>query len=275
MSDLLQLARPDLRSLVPYEPAAYEPALVRMNANEAPWRAPGDHSERGLNIYPPPRPAQLTTALAAHYQVDPEQILVTRGSSEAIDLLIRSFCRAGIDEVILCPPTFGMYSFYAQTQGAQLRQVPLRADAGFSLDVDGILDAWNDNSRLLFICSPNNPTGQKFDRQAITALCESLRGRGLVVIDEAYREFSATPDYSELRERFDHVVLLRTLSKAGKHQPAVYLSHPGNRAGYRVPDTRIVSRGQGAPDADQDRAGAARPGTGQAGRRGQGVAQRG
>jgi histidinol-phosphate aminotransferase len=214
MSDLLQLARPDLRSLVPYEPAAYEPALVRMNANEAPWRAPGDHSERGLNIYPPPRPAQLTTALAAHYQVDPEQILVTRGSSEAIDLLIRSFCRAGIDEVILCPPTFGMYSFYAQTQGAQLRQVPLRADAGFSLDVDGILDAWNDNSRLLFICSPNNPTGQKFDRQAITALCESLRGRGLVVIDEAYREFSATPDYSELRERFDHVVLLRTLSKA-------------------------------------------------------------
>jgi histidinol-phosphate aminotransferase len=214
MSNLLQLARPDLARLVAYEPAAYEPALIRMNANEAPWRAPGDHSDRGLNIYPPPRPAQLTAALAAHYQIPQDAILVTRGSSEGIDVMIRAFCRAGQDEVVLCPPTFGMYAFYAQVQGAVLRNVPLLADAGFSLDVEGILQAWNDNSRLLFICSPNNPTGQKFDRGAITELCEALAGRGIVIIDEAYREFSNSADYTALREQFEHVVLLRTLSKA-------------------------------------------------------------
>ncbi len=232
MSAVLRLARPDLAALVAYEPAAYEPELVRLNANEAPWRAPGDASARGLNIYPPPRPAALTAALAAHYQVPETQLLVTRGSSEAIDVLMRAFCRAGTDEVLLCPPTFGMYTFYAQVQGAVIRTVPLRAAADFALDVDGILSAWNDSSRLLFICSPNNPTGQKQDRHAITALCEALAGRGVVVIDEAYREFSTTPDYSELRERFDHVVLLRTLSKA--------LALAGLRCGALLADPAVV-----------------------------------
>ena len=214
MSDVLELARPELRSLVTYEPAAYEPAMVRMNANEAPWRAPGDSSARGLNIYPPPRPAQLAAAMARHYQVPEDNLLITRGSSEAIDLMIRSFCRAGIDSVVLCPPTFGMYYFYARVQGAAIKDVPLLPDTGFGLDVDGILAAWTDTCRLLFICSPNNPTGQKLDRGAISELCEALTGRGVVVIDEAYREFATTPDYRDLQERFEHVVLLRTLSKA-------------------------------------------------------------
>jgi histidinol-phosphate aminotransferase len=233
MSDVLRLARPDLRDLVAYEPAAYEPALVRMNANEAPWRAPGDISDRGFNIYPPPRPAQLTAALAAHYRVPEDNLLVTRGSSEAIDVMIRAFCRAGRDELVLCPPTFGMYSFYAQVQGAVIRNVPLRAEAGYALDVDGILRAWNENSRLLFICSPNNPTGQKFDRGAISELCETLDGRAVIVIDEAYREFSDTPDYSALGERFEHVVLLRTLSKA--------LALAGLRCGSILAAPQVIS----------------------------------
>ena len=98
MSSVLDLVRPDLRGFRPYAPAAYEPGLVRLNANESPWRLPADKTERGLNVYPPPRPLALNEALAAHYGIKSNELLVTRGSSEAIDVLVRGFCEAGRDE---------------------------------------------------------------------------------------------------------------------------------------------------------------------------------
>ena len=98
MSTLLDLARPELRGIRPYVPGAYEPGCIRLNANESPWRAPGDASERGLNVYPPPRPTVLQEKLAEYYGIEQRQILVTRGSSEAIDVLIRGFCAAGRDK---------------------------------------------------------------------------------------------------------------------------------------------------------------------------------
>lgn len=230
--DLLALARPELRDLKAYQPARYEPDCLRLNANEAPWRAPNDDSERGLNIYPPPRPWALGERLASHYGVDPAELLITRGSSEAIDLLIRAFCVTGQDAVVLCPPTFGMYQVYAAIQGAALRRVPLRAEAGFTLDAGAVIEALDERSKLVFLCSPNNPTGNELDREAVERICAAAAGCGLVVIDEAYVDFIEGPSLLALRARHPHVVVLRTLSKA--HGLA------GARCGALIADPAVI-----------------------------------
>src|SRR5690606_27769263 len=131
---VLAQARAEIRALTPYSHAAWEPELVRMHANELPWRVDGDTSEAGLNRYPEPQPPALVEALARLYGVWPTQLLAGRGSDEAIDLLLRVFCRGGIDNVIVCPPTFGMYGVAARIQGAEVRTVPLCAEAGFALN---------------------------------------------------------------------------------------------------------------------------------------------
>jgi histidinol-phosphate aminotransferase len=213
MSALLDLARPELRGIRPYVPGAYEPGCIRLNANESPWRAPGDTSERGLNVYPPPRPTVLQEKLAAYYGIEQRQILVTRGSSEAIDVLIRGFCTAGRDKILVCPPTFDVYRLYAGIQNAGVVRVPLLADRNFALDTDKIVAALEPAVKIVFICSPNNPTGQSMARADIDRICRETAGRALVVIDEAYHEFAAGGDFLELRNRYEHVVLLRTLSK--------------------------------------------------------------
>jgi len=131
---MLELARPDIRALKAYEHARWEPGLVRLNANELPWRSPAEHSEAGLNRYPEPHPHVLAEALAAHYGVPASMLLPGRGSDEAIDVLIRAFCRAREDAVLICPPTFSMYAVAARIQGATVLEVPLRRGAGFALD---------------------------------------------------------------------------------------------------------------------------------------------
>ncbi|MGH8323290.1 MAG: aminotransferase class I/II-fold pyridoxal phosphate-dependent enzyme, partial [Steroidobacteraceae bacterium] len=140
MSWVSELARPDIVALKPYEHAAWEPRLERLHANELPWRRGGDDSVAGLNRYPEPQPHALVAGLAALYEVAPESVLVGRGSDEAIDLLTRSFCRAGRDAVLVCPPTFGMYAVSARIQGAEVVTVPLRAAAGFALDERAVLE---------------------------------------------------------------------------------------------------------------------------------------
>lgn len=218
MSDVLDLVRPELRRLKPYIPGDYEPNTLRLNANESPWRAPGDETERGLNRYPPPRPEVLTKKLGAYYGVPQSDVLVTRGSSEAIDVLLRAFCAAGRDSIVICPPTFDMYRLYAEIQDARVIRVPLkRSDdisEDFALDVDGILACIDQGAKLVFICSPNNPTGSSVDAADIERICEASTGRAVIVVDEAYREFSRQPSARPLQDRFDHVVLLRTLSKS-------------------------------------------------------------
>jgi len=214
MSDLAALARPEILELRPYRAAHYEEGLVRLNANETPWRPPGDESAAGLNHYPEARPATLTRCLAEFYGVAAEQVLVTRGSSEAIDLLIRCFCRPGLDDVIICPPTFGMYEVYAQLQGAGITAVPLDAQLDFELDVERIETAWTDRTKLVFVCSPNNPTGNRVATETIRDLANRLSGRGIVILDEAYAEFADADPTVELLDACDNVVVLRTLSKA-------------------------------------------------------------
>ncbi len=214
MNPILQLARPDILSLQPYQHAAWEPSLERMHANEMPWRANGDSTAAGLNRYPEPQPAELIEHLAALYGVAPEQVLAGRGSDEGIDLLVRAFCRAGQDSVLICPPTFGMYKVSARIQGAGVVEVPLVKEHNFALDADAVLAAWREDIKIVFVCSPNNPTGGLADHAAIERLCERLANRALVVVDEAYIEFARTDSLVAWLGRFPNLVVLRTLSKA-------------------------------------------------------------
>ncbi len=211
---LTELARPEIRSLKAYEHARWEPGLVRLHANELPWRAPQDATKAGLNRYPEPHPLALTAALAGLYGVEPARALVTRGSDEAIDLLVRSYCRAGSDAILICPPTFGMYGVAARVQGAAVIEVPLRRAQGFACDFQAIRERCSDRVKLVFLCSPNNPTGNRFPASEIRALARALEGRALLVVDEAYVEFAAQPSLRAELEALPGLVLLRTLSKA-------------------------------------------------------------
>jgi len=214
MSDILALARPDILTLKAYSHASWDPAFDRLHANELPWRAETDPSRAGLNRYPEPHPHELAAALASLYGVPAANLLPGRGSDESIDLVVRAFCRAGIDNVILCPPTFGMYKVAAQIQGAAVREVPLRKEHGYALDADGVLATCDANTKIVFLCSPNNPTGNAMDPAAVERLLAALAKRALVVVDEAYIEFSGAPSLAASLATFSNLVVLRTLSKA-------------------------------------------------------------
>ena len=214
MNWVIGRARADIRALQPYSHASWEPTLTRMHANELPWRVPGDSSAAGLNRYPEPQPPVLVQGLARLYGVAPEQLLAGRGSDEAIDLLVRVFCRADRDNVIVCPPTFGMFAVAARIQGAAVVPVPLLKERGFALDVQGILDRVDDNTKLVFVCSPNNPTGNAIPGAVLIDLCQRLAPRALLVVDEAYVEFSSQPSLAAQLSQLPNLALLRTLSKA-------------------------------------------------------------
>ena len=236
MSGILKLARPELTSLRPYTPGAYEPGFIRLNANESPWQTPGDLTARGLNIYPPPRPISVTQRLSEQYGVPADSLLVTRGTTEAIDVLIRGFCAAGHDQIVICPPTFDMYRLYAGIQGAEVLPVPLLRcrdpDQDFKLDVPCIIDRSSERTKLIFLCSPNNPTGRAMAPADVDAICRASEGRSLVVIDEAYQEFSTTKGFRDLQTRYEHVVLLRTLSK--------FVSLAGVRCGALIGQPELI-----------------------------------
>jgi histidinol-phosphate aminotransferase len=233
MSWVKELARPEIVALKPYEHAVWEPSLERLHANELPWRSLSDPTEAGLNRYPEPQPQELVQRLAQLYDVAPSQLLVGRGSDEPIDLLVRAFCRAGQDSVVVCPPTFGMYSVAARIQGAQVLSVPLRADRGFALDEGELLTRCTGDVKVVFLCSPNNPTGNLLDEQAILRIATRLAGRAVIVIDAAYIEFSASPCLSRHLHELPHLAILRTLSKA--HGLA------GARCGALLADPELIA----------------------------------
>ena len=207
------LMRSEILELAGYEAPEIATEVVRLHANENPWRPEVDQFRESLNHYPPARPIELEQALAARYSVNIDNIMATRGSSDAIDLLVRAFCRPGKDAVVVCPPAFEMYSVYAQIQGAIIHSVPLNASAGFSLDVPTLLQAVADTTKIIFLCSPNNPTGNCIPIATLEQVAAELTERSILVIDEAYGEFTETQDCAALL-RYENVVLLRTLSKA-------------------------------------------------------------
>lgn len=230
----LALARAEILELEPYSHAAWEPQLERLHANELPWRSAVDATHAGLNRYPEPQPRALVEGLAALYGVPPAELLVGRGSDEAIDLLTRAFCRAGEDSVLICPPTFGMYAVAARIQGAGVVRVPLLdAEHGFSLDVPEMLARCRESVKLVYVCSPNNPTGNRIEARTLLALADAIAGRALLVVDEAYIEFSAAASLASEVARRPFLVVLRTLSKA--HGLA------GARCGALIAAPEIVS----------------------------------
>ncbi len=215
VSSPLALARPEIRELEPYSHAAWEPALERLHANELPWRSALDTTCAGLNRYPEPQPRALVEGLATLYGVTPAEVLVGRGSDEAIDLLTRAFCRAGEDSVLVCPPTFGMYSVAARIQGAGVVRVPLLdAARGFALDAPAVLAHCDARVKLVYVCSPNNPTGNRVDEATLLHLADALAGRALLVVDEAYIEFSAAASLATRVASHPYLTVIRTLSKA-------------------------------------------------------------
>ncbi len=215
---VLDLARPDLRTLVGYSSARMEASggSILLNANESPWAQCGQLS---LNRYPDPQPERLRAQLAELYEVNSDQLLIGRGSDELIDLLVRAFCRAGRDAILVQPPTFGMYAVCAAVQGAQVRRVPLSAEKGFACDVDKVLaevdaSAKDTPVKLVFVCAPNNPTGNTSASSEILSLAQALSGKALLVVDEAYIEFADSESLATQVSNHENLVLLRTLSKA-------------------------------------------------------------
>jgi histidinol-phosphate aminotransferase len=209
-----QLARAEIRALKPYSHASWNPGLTRLHANEAPWRQAADTSDAGLNRYPEPQPALLVSRLAALYGVAADRVLVTRGSDEAIDLLSRIFLRAGRDAILQFSPTFGMYQVAARIQGGAVIEVPLEAHDRWQIDVDRALAAWNANVKIVYLCSPNNPTGNWLEPSRVAALCRALDGKAIIAIDEAYIEWSQHPSAAEWLDTYETLAVLRTLSKA-------------------------------------------------------------
>lgn len=214
MNPVVSLARPEIVTLKPYAHAAWLPSLTRLHANEAPWRPTGDTTVAGLNRYPEPQPQALIERLAMLYGVPASNILATRGGDEAIDLLSRIYLRAGTDAILQCTPTFGMYQVAARIQGAYVVEIPLDRAQGWALDPERLLSAWQPNMKLVFLCSPNNPTANLLDVKALEALCVALDGKAIVVIDEAYVEWSRSASLTRWLDRFSTLAILRTLSKA-------------------------------------------------------------
>ncbi len=236
MSAILDLLRPDLRDFAGYSSArrASVTGSIWLNANECPSPSPADPG-LALNRYPEPQPAQLRARLAGLYGVEAAQVLVTRGSDEGIDLLVRGFCRAGVDAVAIASPCFGMYAVCARVQGAPLVDVPLiDRDGAWSLDIEGIKSAVAQRAvRVVFLSSPANPTGQALAMAPVRELAQALRGRALLVLDEAYGEYSDVPSASSLLPEFDNLVVLRTLSKA--------YALAGARIGVTLADPALIA----------------------------------
>lgn len=207
MKPLSQLVRPNILALQPYSTARDEyqggEIEVWLDANESPYA-------NGVNRYPDPHQRELKKQLAVLKGVRPEQVFIGNGSDEAIDLAFRIFCEPGRDNAVSIAPTYGMYRVAAQTNDVEMREVPLGPD--FSLPVEALLAAADDRTKLLWLCSPNNPTGNAFPEREIEQLLR--RFEGMVVLDEAYIDFAEGRGFLPRLGEFPNLIVLQTLSKA-------------------------------------------------------------
>ncbi|MEL6867367.1 MAG: histidinol-phosphate transaminase [Bacteroidota bacterium] len=206
MKKLSALVRPNILRMQPYSSARSEfkgQAEVFMDANENPF-------DNGLNRYPDPLQRELKKIIAQQKSLEEEQIFLGNGSDEAIDLLIRIFCEPREDHIITLPPTYGMYRVSASIADVAVKEIPLTKT--FQPRVQSILEQSNAQSKLLFICSPNNPTGNSMDLSLIEQLAETFPG--VIVVDEAYIDFAEQASCLSLLDRFPRLVIMQTFSKA-------------------------------------------------------------
>jgi histidinol-phosphate aminotransferase len=207
------LARANVRELTPYQSARRLGGNgdVWLNANEYPTAPEFQLTAQTFNRYPECQPALVLERYADYAGVNKEQVLVSRGADEGIELLIRAFCEPGKDAILFCPPTYGMYAVSAETFGVERRTVAAKQD--WQLDLPAIADSL-DNVKLIYVCSPNNPTGNLIDPDDLRTLLEMAKGKAIVAIDEAYIEFCPQASCAGWLKDYPHLAILRTLSKA-------------------------------------------------------------
>jgi histidinol-phosphate aminotransferase len=210
MFNINNILRENIKRLVPYSSARDEyhgEASVFLDANE---NAFGSPLEQPYNRYPDPLQIEVKKRLSAIKGVPIRNIFLGNGSDEAIDILYRSFCNPGVDNVILVPPTYGMYQVSANINDVAIRNVPLTLD--FQLNLEGIAEAIDKNTKMIFVCSPNNPTGNSINRPDVETLLANFDG--IIVVDEAYINFSRQRSFIQELTEYGNLVVLQTLSKA-------------------------------------------------------------
>lgn len=217
MSHIKQLATKAVQALTPYLSARRIGGRgdVWLNANEAPDYSEYQLDSTNINRYPEFQPPALIKAYADYANLTEQQVLATRGADESIELLIRTFCTPEQDNILICPPTYGMYAISAETCGVGIREVALldNFDVDYTAVQQAVLNTEN-NIKVVFLCAPNNPTGNMLDSDKLASLLTATAGKALIVADEAYIEFCPELSQSQLIEKFENLVITRTLSKA-------------------------------------------------------------
>lgn len=206
MNNIKNLIRQNIAALAPYSCARDEfkgEASVYLDANESPYN-------NGTNRYPDPLQSEVKSLLAPLKKVRPEQIFLGNGSDEAIDLVYRIFCRPGIDNVVAPAPTYGMYQVCADINDIEYRAVPLRAD--YQLDMEAMKQAIDENTKAIWLCSPNNPTGNVFAKEDLLWFLDNANA--MIVVDEAYIDFSDKGTMVEMLDKYPNLIVLQTFSKA-------------------------------------------------------------
>ncbi|HEY6142050.1 MAG TPA: histidinol-phosphate transaminase [Flavobacterium sp.] len=207
--DINNLVRENVKSMKPYSSARDEfedfdtADMIFLDANENPF-------QNGVNRYPDPQQSSVKVVLAKQKNVNPNQILLGNGSDEVLDLIFRAFCEPKIDNIISLPPTYGMYSVLSNINAVENREVLLSAD--FQPQVEKILETVDENTKIIFLCSPNNPTGNSFSDESVVKLLENFKV--LIVIDEAYIDFSEKESWLAKIDKYPNLIITQTLSKA-------------------------------------------------------------
>ncbi|OOF85419.1 histidinol-phosphate transaminase [Rodentibacter ratti] len=224
------LSRKNIQALTPYQSARRLGGKgdIWLNANEYPISPNFDLTNRTFNRYPEPQPQAVVEGYAAYAGVSPDNVLVSRGGDESIELIIRAFCETD-DKVMYCPPTYGMYAVSAETCGIACKTVPLTAD--FQLNLVEI-ERQLDGVKVVFVCSPNNPTGNLIKRSDLLALLQMTAGRAIVVVDEAYIEFCPEATMATELANYPHLAIIRTLSKA--------FALAGLRCGFTLANAELI-----------------------------------
>lgn len=226
------LINPNLVTLKPYESARrlFSGGEYWLNANESPYANEYQLDQSHFNRYPACQPQDVLDGYSAYTGVSPDQILITRGADEGIELLIRTFCEPEKDNVLICPPTYGMYAISAETCNVDVTKIELRDD--FQLDVEKII-ACQSKPKLVFLCSPNNPTGTQLSQQSVLAVLAHFKHTALVILDEAYIEFTTSQGWAEMLDQHNNLVILRTLSKG--------FALAGLRCGFTLAAPEIIN----------------------------------
>lgn len=203
-----QLVRPIIKEIIPYRSARdefedFDAEKIFLDANENPF-------ENGFNRYPDPLQRKLKQTLADIKQLKSEQILLGNGSDEVLDLIFRTFCEPGEEEILILPPTYGMYSVLAKLNNIIVKEVPLNKN--FEIDIDSVLEAVNQKTKIIFICSPNNPSGNAIPLDQIEQLLD--RFTGILVVDEAYIDFSEQKSALSVLDQYPQLLVCQTFSKA-------------------------------------------------------------